>query len=53
MKSFGYHNIQFRDGTEVDGPLVVEIDGNGCFLSWHPLLGEEAFVEWRGGTFKE
>lgn len=42
-----------RDGTKVEGPLVVETDDNGRFLSWHPLLREEPFTEWRGGTYKE
>lgn len=52
MKRFGYHTMLLRNGTEIEGPLVVEIQG-GRLLSWHPLLREEANVEWRGGTYFE
>lgn len=32
--------------------VVVEVDEQGHYVSHHALQGEEAFVEWRGGTFR-
>ena len=46
-----YHDIILPDGHLQDGPVVVETDQNGRFLSWHPLEGEEPFTEWIGGTY--
>ena len=46
-----YHDILLPDGTLQQGPVVVETDEWGHFLSWHFLEGEEPFTEWHGGTF--
>ncbi|MCR5820933.1 MAG: hypothetical protein K6F94_08340 [Bacteroidaceae bacterium] len=29
---------------------IVTLDDNGNYVSWKPLNGEEAFVEWVRGT---
>lgn len=47
----GWNRIVFPDGTVVEGPVVVVLDDAGVLLSWHVMAGEEAMVEWRGGTF--
>lgn len=49
MPKYGYHHVVFPDGHRED-MVVVECDASGHYLSHHPLRGEEAFVEWRGGT---
>jgi hypothetical protein len=60
-----YHDILLPDGTLQQGPVVVETDAEGRFLSWHPLNEEvpsevpgkwcsnteESFTEWVGGTY--
>lgn len=56
-----YHDILLPDGTLQQGPIVVETDTEGRFLSWHPLNEEvsgkwctnteEPFTEWVGGTY--
>lgn len=46
-----YHDILLPDGTRRKGPLVVETDSEGRFLSWHPLQQEEPSTEWVGGTY--
>lgn len=46
-----YHDILLPDGTLQHGPVVVETDAEGRFLSWHPLEEEEPFTEWVGGTY--
>ena len=46
----GWNRIVFPDGSVVEGPVVVVLDDAGVMLSWHVLAGEEARVEWRGGT---
>lgn len=46
-----YHRIQTSDGQMVEGPLVVEMEEDGTFLSYHQLRQEEAATEWIGGTF--
>lgn len=46
-----YHDILLTDGTRQQGPIVVETDAEGHFLSWHRLEGEEPFTEWIGGTY--
>ena len=43
------HHLILPDGTAC-GMSVVEVDTKGRYLSHHPLLGEEPFVEWVGGT---
>lgn len=46
-----YHDILLPDGTFERGPVVVETDERGRFLSWHKLEEEEPQTEWIGGTF--
>ncbi len=46
-----YHDILLPDGTLRKGPVVVETDEADRLLCWYPLLREEAFVEWTGGTY--
>ena len=46
-----YHDILLPDGTLQQGPVVVETDEKGRFLSWHPLEEEEPFTELVGGTY--
>ncbi len=45
----GYHHLILPDGTRHD-LVVAEFGAEGNLLSWHPLLTEEAGVEWVGGT---
>ena len=40
-----YHDILFKDGTLHRGPVIVETDNEGHFLSWHPLTEEEPFTD--------
>ena len=47
-----YHDILLSDGTLQHGPVVVETDDAGRFLSWHLLQQEEPFTEWVGGCFQ-
>ncbi len=51
MRKLGFHHIKFSDGSRED-MVVVEVDDEGQYLAHHPLQGEEAFVEWVGGTFE-
>jgi hypothetical protein len=44
-----YHRLILPDGT-TESLSVVRFDDEGCYLSHHPLSGEEPFVEWVGGT---
>lgn len=46
-----YHDILLPNGTLEKGPVVVETDQDGQFLSWHRLQAEEPFTEWIGGTY--
>ena len=46
-----YHDIILPDGIHRHGPVVVETDEEGRFLSWHHLKEEEPFTEWVGGTY--
>ena len=46
-----YHRIQTTDGQVLEGPVVVELDENGNYLSHHILQQEEPATEWVGGTF--
>ena len=46
-----YHDILLSDGTLHRGPVIVETDEEGRFLSWHPLKEEEPFTEWVGGNY--
>ena len=39
-----YHDILLPDGTLQQGPVVVETDAEGRFLSWHLLEEEEPFT---------
>ena len=50
-RRLAYHHIALPDGTRQD-MVVVEVDEQGNYLAHHPLQGEEAFVEWKGGTYK-
>ena len=47
-----YHDILLPDGTVQKGPVVVETDQDGHFLSWHFLEEEEPQTEWIGSTYK-
>ncbi len=51
MKKRGYHHLLLPDGREVHHVVVVFTDEDTP-LSWHPLCGEEPFVEWLGGIYK-
>ena len=46
-----YHIMQTAEGQIIEGPLVVELDEDGTFVSYHLLQQEEAATEWVGGTF--
>ncbi len=46
----GYHRLVLPDGTTTTKPVVVVTDDANRMVSWHYLEGEEAFVEWVGGT---
>ena len=46
-----YHRIQTVEGQMIEGPLVVEQNEGGTFVSYHLLRQEEAATEWVGGTF--
>lgn len=50
MKKKGYHRLVLPAGQVMEGPLVVVLDEHSNLLSWHLLEGEEAMVEWFGGT---
>ncbi|MBR0273202.1 MAG: hypothetical protein IJQ59_03805 [Bacteroidaceae bacterium] len=49
MTSRAYHRLYLPDGT-VHEMVVVRFDAEGHFIDFHPLQGEEPFVEWHGGT---
>ena len=49
MKRRAYHHLILPDGS-VHELVVVEFDEQDKYISHHPLQGEEAFVEWVGGT---
>lgn len=45
-----YHKLILPDGT-VHTMVVCHVDdATGQLLDFHPLCGEEPFVEWVGGT---
>ena len=44
-----YHRLILPDGT-IHHLVVVEFDHAGHLKSFHPLLQEEPFVKWIGGT---
>lgn len=48
---YAYHDILLLDGTIQKGPVVVETNSEGLFLSWHILEHEESATEWIGGTY--
>lgn len=50
MFARAYNKVVLRDGT-LQTLVVVCFDDGGRYLSHHPLLAEEPFVEWVGGTF--
>lgn len=52
MKKYGYHRLVLPTGEVVEGPLVITMDSNLRIQEWHFLDGEEAMVEWMGGTYK-
>ena len=48
-----YHKLILRDGT-CHTLVVCEFDdATGRLVSHHPLLAEEPFVDWCGGTYRE
>lgn len=53
MKKYGYHRLRLSSGEVVEGPLVVVLDASLRLAEWYRLVGEEAMVEWVGGTFCE
>jgi len=46
-----YHRIQTAEDQIIEGPLVVEFEEDGTFLSYHLLQQEEPATEWVGGTY--
>ena len=53
MKKYGYHRLLLASGEIIEGPLVVFIDTEAVLIGWHLLDGEEAMVEWIGGTYRQ
>lgn len=51
MKKYGYHRLVLPSGEIVEGPLVVVLDSSSNLIEWHLLEGEEAMVEWIGGSY--
>ena len=49
MTSIAYHRLILPDSSAHE-MVVVRFDDEGRFLDFHPLQGEEPFVEWHGGT---
>lgn len=49
MTSKAFHRLILTDGT-VHEMVVVRFNAAGHFIDFHPLQGEEPFVEWHGGT---
>lgn len=50
MKKIACHVLLLPSGVR-RYRCVVTVDADGSLLEWHPLQGEEPFVEWRGGVF--
>ena len=46
-----YHRMQTAEGNIIEGPLVVEQEEDGTYISYHLLQHEEAATEWVGGTY--
>lgn len=46
-----YHRMQTSEGRIIEGPLVVEQNEDGTFVSYHLLRQEEPATEWVGGTY--
>lgn len=46
-----YHRLVLPDGT-VHHMVVCTFNDAGEFIEWHPLQGEEPYVEWVGGEIK-
>ena len=44
-----YHHLYLPDGSH-HRMVVVCFDDAGCYVDFHPLVAEEPFVEWVGGT---
>lgn len=53
MKKYGYHRLVQASGQIIQGPLVVVLDADSVLVEWHLLDGEEAMVEWVGGTYHQ
>lgn len=49
MRHIASNLLILPDGSRHE-MAVATFDDNGNFVSWHPLLGEEPFVEWHRGT---
>ena len=51
-RKIAVHHLVLPDGT-CQGQAVVELDRqSGEVIRWYPLLQEEPFVEWVGGTYR-
>lgn len=51
MRKYGYHRLVLPTGEQIEGPLVITLDHASHLQEWHILHGEEAMVEWIGGTY--
>ncbi len=49
MRQKAYNRLITPDGT-AHGPVIVRFTDDGQFLDFRPLIAEEPFVEWEGGT---
>ncbi|MBQ7443662.1 MAG: hypothetical protein IJS59_07355 [Bacteroidaceae bacterium] len=45
-----YHRLIMPDGQEHTMVVCHIDDATGVLIDYHPLQGEEPFVEWIGGT---
>lgn len=51
MKKFGAHRLYLSAREAVQGPVVVQLDDEGLFVSYERLTAEQPAVEWLGGIF--
>ena len=51
MRKKAYHSLRRKDGTIVEGPVVVSFRDDGTAAEWHLLQGEEPATEWVGCQF--